>query len=129
MNIGDEKNPDWGYIDKQGNWLIEPQYRTAFSFQENYAQVWINGLQKIINTQGEVVYESGPYMISDFHDGLAVISKEIKHKLIQSVRCCSCEGKGNSTNRTNVIIGYHLYRDGLGSTPLSYRIGRLLISG
>ena len=31
----------WGYIDRQGNWMIEPQFNYAYGFRGNYAEVTV----------------------------------------------------------------------------------------
>lgn len=50
----DTKTKLWGYIDKNGDWYIEPQYETASAFSEGYAVV--NNTQ-IINKNGEVILD------------------------------------------------------------------------
>ena len=39
VSIGDEVNHQYGFIDKQGNWKIRPQFRDAGDFRDGYAQV------------------------------------------------------------------------------------------
>ena len=58
----------WGYIDTEGNIVLEPQYGAATDFSEGYAWVVLkqdptslfsNGEIVLINTKGEVVFHTG----------------------------------------------------------------------
>ena len=69
----------WGYIDAEGNIVLEPIYGGAADFSEGYAWVSLksdptslfsNGELVLINTQGEVLYHSGlSWSGSDFKNG------------------------------------------------------------
>lgn len=48
----------WGYIDKNGNIAIEPQYEDAKPFNNGYAPVKINGMWGYIDNSGSVVIEA-----------------------------------------------------------------------
>lgn len=60
-----EKNGKWGFIDKDGNWFIEPTYENARSYQNGYAAVQMNGLWGFINQDKELCI---PYEFSDVKD-------------------------------------------------------------
>lgn len=68
--VPDEHEYDWGYIDRDGNYVIEPQYR-SYKKEEDSVESFHHGLasvkdrnegihalgEKIINREGEVVYQ------------------------------------------------------------------------
>lgn len=61
----------WGFIDYEGNEVIEPQFETANSFTEGCAIVE-NYKWYAININGETVSKSYDYM-SDFSEGLSAV--------------------------------------------------------
>lgn len=60
-----KKDGLWGYIDKEGNWVLEPQYEEAKSFSNGLAGISKEGLWGFIDMSGEVVmpciYENVDY--------------------------------------------------------------------
>ena len=44
----------WGFIDKEGNWFIEPAYEDARSFSNGYAAVCLDGMWGFINLEREL---------------------------------------------------------------------------
>lgn len=77
-----ELNGLYGYMDTNGNIVIEPQYRDALPFSEGMAAVaGENGLYGYINTSGDIVipYEYGQVdsyekTVSNFSEGVAVVN-------------------------------------------------------
>jgi len=74
---------NWGYIDSNGQWLIEPCYEWAEPFSEGKALVYQNDLAGFINKRGEwivpCVYEdaysySGSRAVVESTNGFGVIS-------------------------------------------------------
>ncbi len=67
-----EKNKKWGYVDTNGDLVVEPRYDLACGFHENLAAVQRNGRWGFINMRGEEVisptYENTGY----FKNGLAI---------------------------------------------------------
>lgn len=61
----------FGYIDKKGEVVIEPQFIYAARFSEGLAYVDNGGKYGYINTSGEYVIEPKFDDASDFHNGLA----------------------------------------------------------
>jgi WG containing repeat len=52
-----KRRTGYGYIDKQGNWVIPPQYQEASSFQNGLALVRLkDGRQAYIDRQGKTVW-------------------------------------------------------------------------
>lgn len=50
-----KKNGLWGYIDTEGNWVLEPQYRAAKSFSNGLAGVCIDDMWGFIDRSGKIV--------------------------------------------------------------------------
>lgn len=49
-----KKSGKWGFIDKDGNWFIEPAYEGARSFCNGYAAVCMDGQWGFINMDKEL---------------------------------------------------------------------------
>jgi hypothetical protein len=81
--IKDAKNlQKWGFINKQGVFVISPQYDFADGFREGYAEVGMGDLQSLengtarfgfIDTKGTVVIPLQFSTAFDFSEGLAAI--------------------------------------------------------
>lgn len=71
-----DENDNGGYIDINGNWVIEPQYRRVYSFSEGLAAVQDAVTEKwgYINLNGDIVIEPRFYSAYAFKDGRAIIS-------------------------------------------------------
>lgn len=63
-----------GYIDKKGNWVIEPQFVTGGSFSEGLAHV-VDPRGSYIDKKGKFVITEKYYLGGDFHEGLAWAAK------------------------------------------------------
>lgn len=63
----------YGYINKTGKWVIEPQFARAESFSEGLAAVQINGKWGYINMSGKIVIEPQFETITPFSAGLAAV--------------------------------------------------------
>ena len=67
----------WGYVNEQGEVIIEPQFRMARPFSDGRAMVvGESGMCAFIDTTGQVIFETkipskGHYFVGDFHDGRA----------------------------------------------------------
>lgn len=70
-----------GYIDINGDWVIEPHFRLARPFSEEYAAAFDSEKEKwgYINTTGEWVIQPMYYSAGDFEDGMAYISLDGKN--------------------------------------------------
>lgn len=67
----------WGYINKEGNYLINPQFNVALTFKEGLAIIWSSeGKYGFINTDGKIVIPAVYKDASYFSDGLAPVVKE-----------------------------------------------------
>lgn len=58
-----------GYISKDENIFIEPQFTKANNFVNGYAVVSINDRSILINKSGEIVYEKENLVLKNFYDG------------------------------------------------------------
>lgn len=68
-------NDKWGFIDKKGNYIVEPKLSAAGSFADNgLAPVCLNGKWGYINTSEEMVLEPECFCIGSFSSvGLAAV--------------------------------------------------------
>jgi len=65
---------EWGFIDTQGNIVIEPQWSSVRFFREGLVQVSRNDAERYINTQGDtVVWPEWDGMDYCFSDGLLAV--------------------------------------------------------
>lgn len=62
-----------GYVDRLGNYVIEPVYDSARVFSQGLAAVKIDGLYGYINTSGAIVIEPQFYDARDFQEDLAAV--------------------------------------------------------
>jgi len=67
----------WGYIDRDGKVVIEPQFDRAFEFSEGLAVVWKDGVCGYIDQNGKMAIEAIFETCEDFSEGLAVIGVRI----------------------------------------------------
>jgi hypothetical protein len=67
----------WGYMDGEGEFIIEPIYNWARQFQENgLAVVTVKDLSGIIDKSGKYVVEPKYQSIQEFSEGRAVVVSE-----------------------------------------------------
>ena len=87
----------FGFVDRTGTTVIQPAYDSAGSFHEGLASVVMHGNYGFITTAGKIavaaVYDAGDYTITNFENGLSLVS------LI---------GKGSMVNGRDMptIVGY-----------------------
>ncbi|MDZ7815270.1 MAG: WG repeat-containing protein [Planctomycetota bacterium] len=76
----DRGTSKYGYINRSGQFSIDPQFDAAFSFQCGRAVVVVGTKYGVIGTDGGIIVEYGVYKhISHFSNGLAaVVSKKDK---------------------------------------------------
>lgn len=61
----------WGYVDPQGNWVIEPRFDSASAFSDGLAKV----RGQIIDRDGQIVFDGREYhAIEPFSEGLAAVN-------------------------------------------------------
>lgn len=64
----------WGYIDRDGEMVIKPQFVDAHRFSEGYAGVMLEGKWGFIDTNGSITVEPQYDYVSDFSEGLASVN-------------------------------------------------------
>ena len=65
----------YGFIDKSGKVVIEPQFDDAEDFSEGLAQVGKDGKWGFIDKSGKVVIEPQYDYVGDFSEGLAKVRR------------------------------------------------------
>lgn len=77
VGINGKKNAldrKYGYVDKNGNVIVEPTYSKAFDFSEGLAAVKINEKYGFIDKTGKLVIEAKyDYVYDSFQEGLAAV--------------------------------------------------------
>lgn len=78
-----EVNQKWGFIDRNGNWILQPTFDEGqfLIFYKNLAIITNHKKYGIINTDGEIVFEINNDYI-EFEYGYFKISKENKYGYI-----------------------------------------------
>lgn len=72
----------WGFINKDGEMIIEPMYEDARSFSNGYAAVKMNGKWGFINAQNELKIEYQFTDAKDFNEGGCVLVKGDKWQML-----------------------------------------------
>lgn len=79
-----EENGKWGYVDKDGKVVIEPQFEEAHSFLNGYAAVKVHGKWGFINEKGKLVIEETFADARDFNEqGSAFVMVGNQWKLLK----------------------------------------------
>ncbi|OEF97462.1 WG repeat-containing protein [Desulfuribacillus alkaliarsenatis] len=128
----------WGYIDKEGIFVIEPKYHYAMDFQANGLAVIedASGLSGLINMQGEYIIKPTYNMITSFREGRASAVDNTGYWLIDEQGKMITkkaynyigtfyEGRALYTDidkQGNYLYGY-LDRQGSEVIPMKYRSG------
>lgn len=76
------RNGLYGYMDSEGRTLIQPQYETAYNFQDGIAVVAKNGKWGLINKKNQALIDFSFDEISEFVDNRAVVTLNNKQGLI-----------------------------------------------
>ena len=74
--VRDLETRKYGVIDKKGNYVAEPKYKSCKSFQDGMALVQTEQGYGYINLQGEEVIALQYVWASDFYDGTAYVLEE-----------------------------------------------------
>jgi len=79
-----KENGKWGFINTEGEYVIEPQYEAARPFSNNLAAVKINGLWGYITLDNELVIDAKFDEAFDLTDqGTAIVKENGRWKLIE----------------------------------------------
>ena len=77
-----KQNGKWGFVDTQGQFLIEPQFDDALSFGQHLAAVKVGGLWGYVNVYGKIVIEPQYREVKSFHHGSAPVLTQDGWKFI-----------------------------------------------
>jgi hypothetical protein len=92
----------WGFIDGQGNWVIEPKYDDVqASFSEGLAGVGMGDAYGYINRVGQVVIDLQYSDVVEFSEGLATIRVGGDWSAVDYVRGGKC---GVIDKKGNVVV-------------------------
>jgi len=64
----------WGYVDKDGTWVITPQFQDAYRFQDGLAPVEVGGKWGYIDETGAIVIKPQFTEANLFFDGIARVA-------------------------------------------------------
>ena len=65
---------NWGYIDKTGEFVIQPKFEFCRNFSEGRAAVQMNGKWGFIDRDDRLIVESVFEQVGDFSEGLACVN-------------------------------------------------------
>lgn len=68
----------WGYIDRDGQWIVGPRFDSAQLFHGGYASVTSSGRGQLIDTQGRVVRDVGAGWIAPPDHGLTRVGTAMR---------------------------------------------------
>lgn len=90
----DRKMAHYGFIDKAGNEVIQPQFQSVWSFSEGLAAVEIEGQWGFIDKVGQIVINPEYDSAKGFSEGVAIVSKGEEDWLIDrdGNQLFSCNG-------------------------------------
>ena len=67
-----------GFIDRNGNWILEPKFKDANKFSQGFAGVKVDGFWKFINENGELIIDDKFYAVGEFDEsGFASVRRKI----------------------------------------------------
>ncbi|PIY34717.1 MAG: hypothetical protein COZ08_00380, partial [Bacteroidetes bacterium CG_4_10_14_3_um_filter_42_6] len=70
------KEKEWGYVGKDGKWVINPQFESAANFNNKLARVKSGGEWGYINDEGKYIINPQCNDAEDFSEGLAPVKKD-----------------------------------------------------
>lgn len=79
-----EAGASWGFIDRKGNFVIQPQFESVGPFKNGLAPARMAGKWGYINKSGKFVIKPQFDRANDFSEGLAAVSKEEKYGFIDT---------------------------------------------
>lgn len=78
------KNERWGFMDTQGNIIIDAKYDFVDVFTRGYAIVELNGKKGYINTKGDLIVQPQFTDCKDFNAGYAFVFTEKSYGIINN---------------------------------------------
>jgi hypothetical protein len=68
----------WGYVDRDGQWVIGPRFESAQLFHGGFASVTSSGRGQLIDTRGRVVRDVGARWIAPPDHGMTRVGSEMR---------------------------------------------------
>ena len=104
-----QKNGKMGYIDRQGNVVIDFLYERSSHFYEGLANVQLNNKWGLINTKGEVILPFEYDNIDMFNEGFASVQRNgkrgfINEQFVEVIECQYDEGYDFNEGLANVKL-------------------------
>jgi hypothetical protein len=109
-----KKNHKWGFIDREGKIVIEPEYEEASIFRENLAAVRINGKWGYINQFNKLVIKAEYDEVFDFNENISKVKFNNKWHFINE--------KGSIIYTYNSIMADY-YAFGMTMPGREYTVG------
>lgn len=79
----DESGEKWGYINEQGDFVIQPKYENAADFQPSgLTQVSENGKWGLIDQKGKIIAETKYVTVFNFSDKASILTDEAGQSLL-----------------------------------------------
>ncbi len=72
----------WGYLDKDGKWLVSPKYENAYDFSYGIGVVELGGFWGIVGADGKILLEPTYSKITEFKNGYANVKRGDKWGII-----------------------------------------------
>ncbi len=72
----------YGFLDKGGNWIVEPAFEDVRKFYEGIAAVKNNGRWFFVKSDGKLIGTGDFDHVTDFVRGIAIVKRNGKHNLI-----------------------------------------------
>ena len=76
LSVAKDFNGIYGFIDKQGSWVIKPEYNSAVRFSEGLASVMKDGLWGAIDTNGQLIIDFKYASQFFFRNGTATVYRK-----------------------------------------------------
>lgn len=106
------KNGKYGFIDRQGKIVIEPQFASANNFSEGLAKIESGGKYGYINRVGKVVIKPQFDFASNFQEELAYISIKKKYGFINKLGDIIIPTQYSSANNFSEGLAMVAFKDG-----------------
>ena len=101
-----ESNDLWGYVDKKGSYVINPQFESAYPFFDGLAKVVSDGKIGYISSKGKYVISPQYVEGTDFSDGLAFVVTDNSYPIC-------IDKKGNVVFKLNKVNAVEAFNEGL----------------
>lgn len=79
---GAKKGGLFGYMDRNGSWIIPAQFQEIRKFNDGLAAVMSSGAWGFVSRSGQMVFPAEFDHVSDFFRGLAIVRKQGKFHLV-----------------------------------------------